>query len=298
MSSISVRRPDFFIVGAPKSGTTSLAHYLNGHPEISMSRPKEPHFFCTDFHMGDARTLPEYLECFRDADELDLAVGEASASYLASEVAIRNILDFNSEARFIAMIRNPVVASYAFFGELRWNGQESAIDFERAWELQEARRHGEQIPAACREPCWLQYRHSFLLGEQLARLLHVAGRDRLHVVVFDDFVADTRVCYREVLAFLGVPDDGRREFPVLNRSKAARSRLLSLALYWLGRSKQALGLPKFNLGFAKGLLRLNSYESPREPLSPVFLEHVIDAFREDVHLLERLLDRDLTHWIA
>ena len=88
------RRPDFFILGAPKCGTTALSEYLRRHPRVFVSRPKEPHYFCADFdyyYAPGQRTEEHYLRLFAEADEGHLAVGEASVWYLYSEDAARNI---------------------------------------------------------------------------------------------------------------------------------------------------------------------------------------------------------------
>ena len=94
-------KPNLFIVGAAKSGTTSLHSYLRSHPQIYMSEPKEPHYFCTDFHRSSdllkgtqsgfgMRSKEDYLALFEGVNDSKL-VGEASASYLHSKEAASNI---------------------------------------------------------------------------------------------------------------------------------------------------------------------------------------------------------------
>jgi hypothetical protein len=79
-----VRRPDFFIVGAPKCGTTALCSYLREHPDIFMPLWKEPHYFGTDLRRSQPVDLETYLSYFAEAGE-QLRVGEASTSYLYSK---------------------------------------------------------------------------------------------------------------------------------------------------------------------------------------------------------------------
>src|SRR4051812_29453240 len=104
----SSRMPDFFIVGAPKCGTTALYEYLASHPYVFMPKTKDPHFFCEDMvgsrHAAD---LKDYLALFSDAGP-DQIVGEASVWYLFSEVAISKIFALRPDAKFIVMLRDPV----------------------------------------------------------------------------------------------------------------------------------------------------------------------------------------------
>jgi sulfotransferase family protein len=150
--------PNFFILGAPKCGTTSLARWLGDHPNIFMAPQKEPHFFNTDDRRGVA-TLVEYEDLFRNAQREHVAVGEASVWYLSSSQAVRNILQYNPNARFIVMVRNPIEMAPALHGEMLISGLECIKDFSRAWNAQEERRQGLHLPALS----WTQRR--FLYGD-------------------------------------------------------------------------------------------------------------------------------------
>ena len=88
-----MRKPDFFIVGAGRCGTTALYEYLRAHPRIFMPAVKEPRFFADDMPglMNRVASLPEYLRLFRGARPEHLAVGEASPQYVYSSTAIGNI---------------------------------------------------------------------------------------------------------------------------------------------------------------------------------------------------------------
>src|SRR5215208_1272534 len=106
------RRPNLFIIGAPKSGTTSLHRYLQEHPQIYMSRTKEPGYFAPDVEGSRSDLLfkhpdaePEYLALFANATNQKW-VGESSTTYLMSRRAPSLIDDFAPDARLIAMVRN------------------------------------------------------------------------------------------------------------------------------------------------------------------------------------------------
>lgn len=142
--------PNFFIVGAPKTGTTALCQYLSDHENIFLSEPKELFFWNTDFPgqvaHGRCKNLESYLKKFADARPAHKAVGEGSTHYFVSETAIRNLMTFNPKARVIAMLRNPIDVAYAYHGELVFNFMETEKDFETAWRNQAARVAAGECP--------------------------------------------------------------------------------------------------------------------------------------------------------
>ena len=145
------RRPNFFILGAPKCGTTALSEYLREHPRAFVSQPKEPHYFCGDFdyyYAPGQRSEEHYLRLFDAATDDHLAVGEASVWYLYSADAARNIAAFDPATRVIVMLRNPVDLVPSLHSQLLYMLDEDEPDPARAWELQEARRRGERPAAA------------------------------------------------------------------------------------------------------------------------------------------------------
>src|SRR5689334_14600377 len=87
---MELKLPNFFIVGAPKAGTTSLYHYLKQHPEVYMSPVKEPNYFSYEetvkqnlYHKEKGvGTFEEYSKLFASANGRHKAIGEASVSYL------------------------------------------------------------------------------------------------------------------------------------------------------------------------------------------------------------------------
>ena len=99
--------PDFFIIGAPKCGTTALAHYLSEHPQVCFSYPKEPYYWADDFpgiqRRFGIRSLEKYLQLFEPSSSIKTAFGEGSTIYLASSTAVDRILQFKPDAKFIVM---------------------------------------------------------------------------------------------------------------------------------------------------------------------------------------------------
>jgi hypothetical protein len=299
-------KPNFFILGAPKCGTTALFEYLRSHPAIFLPQVKEPHFFATDLGSYPAiKSLDAYHSLFQDARPDQTRVGEASVYYLRSTTAAANIRQYQPDARLIAMFRNPVDMLHSFHSQLLYVAEETEEDFEAAWRLQERRARGLDLPPGSRGAFLLQYREMGRFGSQTQRVLASFPAGQLKVILFDDFGADPKRVYDDVIAFLGLPGDDRAEFPRINENKRAR-------VTWLRnflrkpppvvrnayRSvKQTVGGARMD-ALKSAIVRRNTVREHRSPLSPAFRAELIEEFREEVALLASLLDRDLGHWTA
>lgn len=278
-----------------------MAHYLAAHPQVLFSEPKELRFFHTDFHRDHrlVHDLDAYLSFFGPpgrAAELPW-VAEGTVWYLFSRQAVPNILRFNPEARFLVMLRDPVRLARSLHAQLLYGGDEDVPSFEAAWELQAARRRGERIPPTCREPKVLQYEAVARLGEQLERLYGLVPRERVHVMLHDDLLRDPRATYLGALAFLGIADDGRREFPRVNESRTVHRRRLAALLYRAGAVKRRFGIYG-SFGVWRALSPVLSRRQRHAPIPEELRARLRDVFRPDVERLSRLVGRDLTGWTA
>ena len=133
-------------------------------------------------------------------------------SYLYLPETLERIRRFNPDARFIALVRNPLAMLPSYHLRMRFLLQEDEPDFGKAWALEPARARGERVPRHCLDPRLLMYSQVAQLGAQIERLFAIAGRDRSHVIVFDDLAADTLGVYRRALEFLHVDYDGQDAF--------------------------------------------------------------------------------------
>jgi len=298
-------RPNFFIVGAPKCGTTALYEYLRPHPNIFMSKVKEPHFFATDLGTYPLiKTLDEYTALFADSTDRHLRIGEASVYYLRSSTAIRNIYEFNPDAKLIAMFRNPVDMVHSFYSQLLYVSQEDVDDFETAWRLQARRADGLDLPGRSRGAFLLQYAEMGRFGTQAQRLLSIFPPAQVKVILYDDFAGSPQKVYDEVIDFLDIPHDNRVEFPRINENKRARAAWLKNLMLkpptvlreTYHSLKQAVGAKQLD-AIKQGVLDRITVKERRPPLSPQFRTEVAETFREEVALLSRLLNRDLSHWV-
>jgi len=289
-------RLDFAIVGAPKCGTTALYTYLATHPDICMSSRKEPYFWCPDVPIAaPVVDMADYAELWRDAAP-GMLCGEATPAYLRSQLAVPAILRANPRAKFIVLLRSPAEMAASFHAQMLVSLQEEVADFERAWNLQERRAAGQGVPRACYHPPNLQYAAVCALGDQLERVMAVVPSEQLHVVMQHDLADDPRRAYLDVLAFLGVSDDGRADFAPINRNRRRRGLGFVRRYRRTIARRPLLGALAHRARLTRMIERASLFEEPRAPLDPVFAAKLHAFFLPQVEKIEALLGRDLTAW--
>ncbi|MBO9997919.1 MAG: sulfotransferase [Cyanobacteria bacterium SID2] len=213
---MSKRLPSFFIVGAAKSGTSSLWHYLKQHPSIFMSSPKEPNFFVfkgVDLHHQKGPSRPdilyrklyrnsilnfdEYQNLFEDARDIP-AVGEASVRYLYFPETARRIHEKIPDAKIIVMLRNPIERLYSHYN-MNYRSLLEPLSLDKALD-----REAERIQAG-----WDYDWHYTKVGmyyPQIEKYINCFGRENVKVIIYDDFNKNPIEISHEVYRFLGVDD--------------------------------------------------------------------------------------------
>ncbi len=298
---ITSPKPNFFIVGAAKAGTTALWEYLNQHPEVFLSRVKEPHFFFKEkenanFRKDFKRKLSEnqnskhqqfisskatYLELFKEAMGCK-AIGEASASYLFSSTAAQGIYDFNPNSKVIIILRNPIERAFShYLMNLRMGFSTKPFyeDFIHDFEK--------------KDKGWGQshlYQELGLYANQVERYLNLFSKENVRIVWHEDLKRNTLGELQNICTFLSIA-----HFPFDVAAKANRAKL--------PRSKNLLKIIQFlkpNHWLPKSVLRPFHqlvYQSKNLPkLSAKDRTTLIPFFKEDIKVLERVVDRDLKHW--
>lgn len=299
-----MNRPNFFVVGFPKCGTTSLASYLSGHPDILMSKEKEPHYFCFDFSsptLSKIRTEDAYLKQFDSPGRVYEAIGEASTGYIYSKVAVRNILRFADNPKFVVVVRNPLEIAISAHAEMLQSGHEDVENFPEAWRLSPYRREGRHMPTKSVEKFLVTYQDIGRIGTRLENLLRQIRREALKIIVFDDLRSNPKSVYLDLLEFLGVHDDGRTEFPVLRARRYHRNRVIAdfvnrphpILLRIATFIKSVAGVDRLHV-----IHRLREWNmEPRDiRLSEEFLEDMRTHYSEEIKTFERIVNRQLG-WI-
>ena len=294
--------PSFLILGAAKSGTTSLYHYLSEHPNIYMSPIKEPKYFALGGQQlrygrqGDAEKMRKssvldrasYFSLFEGAKDCQ-ASGEASTIYLYSERAVERIKRELPEARLIAILRNPVERAYSNFLYMVRKGEETLRDFEAA--LQEERNRRDWMPS------WHYVERGFY-HRQLARYFDRFPQEQIRVYLYEDLARSPENLLKDIYGFIGVdrfltPGELKKH----NVSGLPRSETLHALQH----------RPNVVRSVARNLLptewkqklssHLRSRNLRRPELEPHTRKQLVDIFRDDVLKLQDLIQRDLSAWL-
>ena len=292
------QKPNFFIVGAPKCGTTALYDYLTQHPDIYMSPVKEPHFFSTDLEPPSyVREDSAYMDLFQQA-EYEKMIGEASASYLYSKVAAEKIKQFSPNAKIILMLRNPVELLYSLHSERLFALTEEFEKFEDALNAEEKRKKG-LLPI---KGAFALYRDVVTFCPQIERYWKHFGKDKVHIILQDDFRKDTEGVFRETLRFLGLEMNVKVEFGIRNANKESKSKLLRKLLIQPPDLVVNMGrilLPKIvRNALLDTLHRFNTVHTSRKPMDPDLKRELTIEFKPQVEQLGNMIGRDLSKWYA
>lgn len=290
------RRPDFFIVGAPRSGTTALYEYLRRHPQIFMPYRKEPVYFGADLPRRHPLLDEDaYLRLFAPAGER--ITGEATVWYLYSEQAPAEIRQFNQRAKIIIALRNPAEMLPSLHSLMVFTTWEDIESFPDALAAEDDRRRGLRVPRNAWWPKALHYRWLGDYAPHVRRWIETLGREQVRIVLFDDLQADPERVYRETLDFLGVGGSFTPDFRVVNSSRRARSIRLQRLMYNPTTQRNLARLPPrvFHLIW-RTFARLNIRYAPREKLDAAVRATLVRELAPAVDELEQLLGRDLSAW--
>lgn len=312
--------PDFLIVGASKCGTTSLYNYLEAHPDIYMSPIKEPNHFCTDInpenfseefkrherqkklnlesylagpmdkkHWGYFVTKKtDYKKLFKNRN-LEKAAGEVSNSYLYSTNAANQIRKEIPEARIIIMLRNPADRAYSHYLANLRDGKTCLSFREEIEKDMKKQRKG-----------WGQsylYLEMGLYYEQVSRYLKIFPTNQVKIYLYEDFKSDTPSLMNDIFKFLQISETSSLTFT--EKYNEAKEPVNSRLIYLLS----ALGIKKvlFNMvpsGLKKKVKSIFFRKQNTKFMSVTDRSYLIEIYREDIIKLSKLIQRDLSSWLA
>jgi hypothetical protein len=285
--------PNFLIIGAMKAGTTALYYYLEQHPQIYMSPVKEPDFFCFEGEKNldgsPATDIDTYRDLFKSVSS-ERAIGEASHCYLYEPRAVERIKHYVPEARFIAVLRNPVDRAHSHFLHRVRDGTEPLTEFARALR-EDAHRKNPQ-----------DFIGRGLYHGQLKRYFDAFGRDQIRVYLYEDLSDAPLDTLRDAFRFLEVDDTFVPDVSLRrNVSGYPKYKTLDAVLRRPSLVKQALKLYlparlRWRLSTAFDNLKTRNLTEPPS-IPPEVQRQLIEIYREDVLKLQELICRDLTGWL-
>ena len=284
---------NFFIAGAPKSGTTSLYQYLCQHKEIEMCSIKEPDFFsCTalkkkqTYYGNDPiQNLEEYNKLF--SNKKDLLRGEASVSYLFYDDVAKKIKKYNEKAKIIIILRNPVDRAFSHYLMDYRLGLVSE-NFEDI--INKRINHKNAL---------LYYQQYVSVGEyyhQVERYIKVFGPEKLLIINYDDFKNNLAGTFEKICLFLNVSHTFKVDFTKsYNSFKRPRSKIVRW-VYSFTKLRKILSqiIPKIAINY---IIKMLFTESKKPKLSSDARKFLISHYKDDIINLSKLLNQDLSSWI-
>ena len=295
-------QPNFLIIGAAKAGTTSLYRYLQQHPDVFLSTPKEPRFFALEGHpldfQGPIQVInrtsitrwEDYQALFTEGSGKK-AIGEASTVYLYEPSAAERIEHYLGQPKLIVVLRNPVSRAYSSYLHLVRDGQET-LSFEAALEA-ENQRISDKWP-----PLW-HYQNRGFYAQQLQRYFDRFDPAQIKICLFEDLVANPLGLMQELFEFLEIdpkfePDVSKRA----NRSGVPKLRWLS---HLLNRQNPIKNIAKTMVptGLRKNIYNTlqTSNTGDKTQINPQLKQKLIQYYRDDVDQLQTLTGLSLSHWL-
>jgi hypothetical protein len=268
--------PNFLIVGAMRSGTSSLARYLRAHPDVCMASQKEVRYFDRNFDRG----VDWYRAHFR-CPRPNLAIGEATQTYMYDGQALERMASLLPDARLIAILRNPVDRAYSHYW-LNRERQREPLDFRQAIEVEPDRLANGDL----NERLLYSYLDRGRYARQLSRICELYPREKLHVILFDDLCSSPHSTYQSICRFLEIRDnyDPPNLGDVVNPYVSVRS---------VKMRNITRGLPS---RLANAVGRINSRVGSYPPLNPTIRADLVARFEPEMNVLEEWLGRRIPAW--
>lgn len=302
--------PNFIIAGASRSGTTSLYNYLYKHPDIYLSRLKEPLFFeyvnkVPSYEGPYARkpddygiilTIEDYEDLFAGVTN-ESAIGEGSTGYLYSDEAVSNIKMMIPHCKIILILRDPLERTFSHYRQLVMLGYEE-LSFDDALAMQKERKGKNWSDV-------YQYVDNSFYYDRVKRYLDTFGKKQVRIYLFDDLINDPLTVVKDIFLFIGVDPAFKPSIELHNRSGSPKGIILQYVISkyvgWRARgggNNSGLILPKTFRQFIWKLLKRHFYNYSRPEISPSTRETLQNVFRDDVIKLQQLIKRDLSTWLA
>jgi len=293
--------PNFFIVGACKSGTSSLYEYLSQHPEIYMSPSKEPLYFVPEDQVNPHYygEWGNYLKLFGDVRQ-EKAIGEASTPYLYYPESAKRIKETFPDSKIIILLRNPVEIAFSQYQHYFRISAED-FSFEKALKMENERLNDPKFKVEARKfHAGYYYMDRARLYRQVKCYKDHFGRQKVLIIFFKDLKNDPVKTCQRVFKFLGVDPAFRPDIEIYNPAWTARFRLLNKLLLYPNKIDIFFRylIPSIRLRerLLKWILEKNRNYHKKPAINESTRIKLLEEFREDIDNLEKLLNVELSHW--
>jgi len=278
MTHLQIHKPNFFILGAGRSGSTYLYALLRQHPDIFLTSIKEPTFFCKPFQV--IKNPIDYYGLY-DQVTYEAIRGEASHAYLSNPSTAGILKALFPEARFVVILRNPADRAYSLYHWMRRYGFEYLNSFEAALKAEESRYKSAYFKRHCPQYFFNSlYFRSGLYGKQLSRYFEIFSKDQFYIVKHEDFITDPVNHLKEIFRFLEIDQNfipnlevDRNEGSVTTRFPGIHY-IVNTQLKWLGKVR------KVSMKYLKKVNMQNI-----EPMSQKTRNSLLDKYSPDLDLL-------------
>lgn len=280
--------PTFFLLGAGRSGSSSLAAHLAEHPDVFFPHLKEPSFLASSFQV--ISDPGDYVDLYRGVDAAQR--GDGSHIYLEDPRSPDIIQAFCPDARFVLIVRNPADRAFALYLWMAAKGFEPLPSFEAALAAEDERFTSERFRRTHPQSFWnSMYFRSGLFGEQIARYLERWPRDRFFATTFYEYLTDPGRVIGEIEEFLGVEPVDLGAPPHLRESVGTRSNRVSALRRRIFEPHVRKGRPRLSTLSA----RIDTWNQgvPKPTIDPGTRAGLVDRYRDDLALLADLLDVDV-----
>jgi hypothetical protein len=282
---------DFVGIGASKCGTTWLGHMLEAHPELCLSEPKEVHYFNdlltfrSVLKPNFGRGIEWYRKFFNHCNDA-AKKGEITPRYSTDPIAAKRIREHNPEIKIFYCLRHPV--------DRIWSHYQFTTHF--------VGKEDRPIMQALREEP--EYLNMTRYHRNLSFYKEQFDDDQIFIIWFEDIYRQPAALLREIFTFLGVDPD----FQPPDMDKKSNAARVSKSV-WLQRLFRRLNyiFPKLGLtgivkrlkraGLNKFVTNLNTKPLEKQPIPEEARKYILEHLTEDIRQLEKLLNKDLSHWL-
>lgn len=288
------RFPNFFIIGAPKCGTTTLFSWLSGHPDTHLP-VKEPNYFSLDIYdpftdqNRERWGFGDYLDRVCPVSMQSKVTGEATPKYLYSDAALNRLYTKRNDIRLIILLRNPVDLVTSLHNQFCKQGVECERHFQKAWV------NSENVPDKR-----LNYRFWGKTGVRLQRVYELFPRDRVLVMLLEEeMMLHPELAYKKALLFLGLADHVLVDYSLSNVATRPRWFFLNLLISRIrkyARRKKIIFTAPFVRKIARVITSSNRTAGKYTSLDEELRQQLVEFYREDVELTAKILGRSSLPW--